>query len=83
MLLEKFQNSHPPEKFTFPEQSPSKKIDYILISKSSNPKIKWTKVYSENQHADHLPIAPQFELNPIDLLSNQPPPSPLLKQVGE
>ncbi len=64
LLLEKFQNSHSPEKFTYPEKSPSKKIDYILISKSGHPNIKWTKVYTENQFSDHLPIATQFELNP-------------------
>lgn len=67
MLLEKFQSSHPPEKFTFPENDPIKKIDYILVSKTGHPEIKWTKVYSENRHSDHLPIATQVALKPIDL----------------
>ncbi|MEX2566816.1 MAG: endonuclease/exonuclease/phosphatase family protein [Cyclobacteriaceae bacterium] len=65
LFLEKFHCSHPPEKLTFPEIGPSKKIDYILFSKTSRPKIKWTKVYAENRLSDHLPIVAQVELNPI------------------
>lgn len=48
--------------FTFPDDEPVKKIDYILISKDHLKKIGGTKVWEGIHYSDHLPYTAEIKL---------------------
>lgn len=56
LLKSRFQLTQEDTDLTFPEQNPTKKIDYILVDKDISQKSFQKKVFISNHLSDHLPI---------------------------
>lgn len=55
VLLESFRDTQPDDAFTFPDDAPSKKIDFILIEDSYDFEVVEQKVFPV-RYSDHLPV---------------------------